>query len=60
MMKIQKNESVTMSFEGRKEILLLNRILTALLEDKVGFKNSLLNEQEKDFIKNMKKDIDGK
>ena len=42
-MKIQKNESVIMSFEGRKEILLLNRILTALLEDKVGFKNNLLN-----------------
>ena len=59
-MKIQKNESVIMSFEGRKEILLLNRILTALLEDKVWFKNNLLNEKEKDFIKNIKKDIDGK
>ena len=59
-MKIQKNESVIMSFEGRKEILLLNRILTALLEDKVEFKNNLLNDKEKDFIKNIKKDIDGK
>ena len=59
-MKIQKNESVVMSFEGRKEILLLNRILTALLEDNVGFKNYLLNDKEKDFIKNIKKDIDGK
>ena len=55
MMKIQKNESVIMSFEGRKEILLLNRVLTALLEDKVGLKNNLLNEKEKDFIKNIKK-----
>ena len=59
-MKIQKNESVIMSFEGRKEILLLNRVLTALLEDRVGFKNNLLNDKEKDFIKNIKKDIDGK
>lgn len=59
-MKIQKNESVVMSFEGKKEISLLNRILTALLEDKVGFKNNLLNDKEKDFIKNIKKDIDGK
>ena len=59
-MKIQKNESVVMSFEGKKEISLLNRILTALLEDKVRFKNNLLNDKEKDFIKNIKKDIDGK
>ena len=59
-MKIQKNESVIMSKKKKKEILLLNRILTALLEDKVGFKNNLLNEKEKDFIKTIKKDIDGK
>ena len=45
-MKIQKNESVIMSFEGKKEILLLNRVLTALLEDKVGFKNNLLNDKK--------------